>query len=88
MSADPEKLSTDFKTKILRVSEGCLRGTTGTSKSFMTKKTLNIIEVSRRARLEGKTGQYRELKREALRAVRRDKEAHVCGVSMVVESHL
>ena len=79
MSADPEKLSTDFKTKILRVSEGCLRGTTGTSKSFMTKKTLNIIEVSRRARLEGKTGQFRELKREE------GKGAQVRGVCEGVE---
>ena len=33
------------------------------------------FEESRRARLEGRTGQYRELKSEAVRAVRRDKEA-------------
>ena len=37
--------------------------------------TLNIIEESRRARLEGRTGQYRELKPEAVRAVRRDRGA-------------
>ena len=47
---------------------------TGVSKSFLTKQTLNIIKESRRARLEGRTGQYRKLKREAVRAVRRDKE--------------
>ena len=35
---------------------------------------------SRRVRLEGKTGQYRELKREAARAVRRDKKAQVRGL--------
>ena len=35
-SGDPEKLWTDFKTKILKVSESCLRGTLGTSKIFLT----------------------------------------------------
>ena len=51
---------------------------TWTSKSFLTKEILNIIEESRRARLEGKTGEYRELKREAVRAVRRDNEEQAC----------
>ena len=36
-SDDPEKLWTDFKTKVLKVSESCLRGTFGTSKSFLDK---------------------------------------------------
>ena len=72
-SDDPEKLWTDFKTKVLEVSESCLRDISGTSKSFLTKETLNTIEESRRARLERRTGQYRELKREAVRAVKSDK---------------
>ena len=54
-SDDTERLWTDFKTKVLKVSESCLRDTTGTSKSFLTKATLNIIEESRRARLEEET---------------------------------
>ena len=58
------------------------------SESYLTKKTLNTIEESRKARLEGKIGEYRELKREAVRAVRRDKEAQVRGVCETVESHL
>ena len=87
-SDDSEKLRTDLRTKVLKVWESCLRDTPGTSKSFLTKETLNIIEESRRARLEGRTGQYRELKREAVRAVRRDKEAQVRGVCETVESHL
>ena len=41
---DPEKLWTDFKTKVLKVSKSYLRDTPGTSKSFLTKATLNIIE--------------------------------------------
>ena len=65
----------------------CLRDTSGTSKSFETEETLNNIEESRRARLEGRTRQYRELKREAVRAVRRDKEAQVRGVCETVDSH-
>ena len=86
-SDDPEKLWTDFKTKVLEVSESCLRDISGTSKSFLTKETLNTIEESRRARLERRTGQYRELKREAVRAVRRDKEAQVRGVCETADSH-
>ena len=54
----------------------------------MTKETLNIIEESRRATLAWKTGQYRKLKREAVRAMRRDKEAQVHGVCETAESHL
>ena len=53
-SDDPENLRTDYKTKILKLSgELCARyiGTPGTSKSFLTKETLNTIEESRRARL-------------------------------------
>ena len=61
------------KTEVLKVSE-----------SFLTKETLNTIEESRWAILEGRTGQYRELKREAVRAVRRDKEAQVRGVCETV----
>ena len=52
-SDDPEKLWTDFKTEVLKLSESCLRDTSGTSKSFLTKESLNTI----RARLEGRTGQ-------------------------------
>ena len=56
-SADPDKLRTELNTKFLKVSEGCLRDTRGTFKSFLTKGTLNIIEESRRVRLDGKTEQ-------------------------------
>ena len=81
------KLWTGFKTQILKVSKSCLRGTPRTSKSFLIK-TLNSTEVSRSARLEHKTGQYRELKCEAVRTVRRDNQAQLRGVSEVMESHL
>ena len=72
----------------MKMSESRLRVTPGTSKSFLTKETVNTIEESLRAALEGKTGQYWELKREAVRAVRRDKEAQVRGLREAVESHL
>ena len=61
----------------MKVSESCLR----TSKSFLTKE-------GRRARLKGRIGQYRELRREAIRAVMRDKKVPVHGVCETVESHL
>ena len=56
--------------------------------SFLNEATLKIVEESRRARLEGRTGAYRELKREAVRAVRKDKELQVRGVCETMESHL
>ena len=58
-----------------------LRDIPGTSKSFLTKKTLTVIEESRRATLERRSGQYGQLKREAVRGMRRDKEAPVRAVS-------
>ena len=70
------------------MSESCLRDTRGTSKSFLSKKSLNIVEESRRATLEEKTGQYRELKDEAGRAEKRDEEAQVRVICERVESHL
>ena len=74
-SDDPEEFCTDFKTKVLKVSKSCVRDSPRMSESVFTKETMNIIQESRRARHEGKTGKYRELKREAVRALRRDKEA-------------
>ena len=54
----------------------------------LMKETLNIVKESHRARLEGITRHYRELKLEAVRAVRRKKEAQVCGVCETVQSNL
>ena len=54
VSDGPEKLRSDFKTKLLKVSESCLRGTPGTSKSFLTKETRNVIEESRTATLDSR----------------------------------
>ena len=65
-----------------------MRSTPGTSKSLLTEETLKTFKESRRARLAWKIGQFRKLKLEAVRAVRRDKEAQVRGVCETVESHL
>ena len=46
------------------------------------------MEESRRARIEGRTGQYRELKREAARVVRKVKEAQVREICETVDSHM
>ena len=47
---------------------------------------MNITEESRKARLEGNTGQYMEVKLETALAVRRNKEAQVRGFCETVES--
>ena len=67
---------------------GALHGcTSGTSKSFLTKETLNIFDESRSA-VERKTRQYWVLNHETVCAAPKDKKAQVCGFCEVLESHL
>ena len=72
----------------MKVPKNWLRSTLGAFTCFLTKETLNTVEESRWARLEGKIRQYRERKREIVRAVRRDKESQVRGVCEPVECHM
>ena len=98
---DPEKLWTYFNTKDPKMSDVgrtkmsaswtfqvyIERDTPGTSNSFLTEETLNIIE-SRRAEHEWKIGQDQDLKLGVVSKARRDKEAEICGVCLTVGSHL
>ena len=63
---DDEFSDCDDLEKQIPYDVGKLRNTPGTPKSLLTKETLKIMECPR-VRLEGKTGQYRELTRVAIR---------------------
>lgn len=87
-SDDPEVLWGGFKTTTLEVAGRCLGTPCRARKSFVSAETLDIIEKSRRARLDGRAELSRELRRATVRSLRMDKEAHVRGVCDRVEHHL
>ena len=74
---DPKELWNAFKTTILDVAGGCLGTHCRAKKIFVSQRTLDTIDQSRRARLKGRAEPFRELRRKTLRALRVDKEAYV-----------
>ena len=85
---DPEELWSAFKTTVLDVSRRCLGTHRRAKKNFVSQGTLDTIEQSRRARLNGRAELFRELRHKTVRALRVDKEAHVQGICEGVEHHL
>ena len=57
-------------------------------KNFVSQGTLDTIDQSRWARLNGRAESFRELRRKTERAIRVDKEADVRGICEGVEHHL
>ena len=60
----------------------------GPKKNFVCQGTLDTINQSRRARLNGKHELFRQLRCKAVRALWADKEAYVRGICEGVEHHL
>ena len=85
---DPEELWSAFKTTILDVAGGCLGTHRRAKKNFVSQETLDTIDQSRRARLNGRVELFRELRRKTVRALRVDKEACVRGICEGVKHHL
>ena len=85
---NPEELWNDFKTTILDVASGCLGTHWRVKKNFVSQGTLDTIDQSHRARLNGGAELFRELRRKSVRALRVDKEAYVRGICEGVEHHL
>ena len=56
--------------------------------NFVSQGTLDTIDQSRRARLNGRAKLFRELRRKTVRMLRVDKEAYVKGICEGVEHHL
>ena len=75
-SGDPKELCNAFKTIILDVASGCL-GTHHQAKNFVSQGTLDTINRSRRARLDGRAELFRELRCKIVCSLRVDKEAYV-----------
>ena len=77
---NPEELWSAFKTTILDVAGGCLGTHHRAKKNFVSQGTLDTIDQSHRARLNGRTELFGELRRKTVRALRVDKEANVRGI--------
>ena len=75
---DPEELWSAFKTTILDVAGGCLGTQHGAKKNYVSQRTLDTIDQSRRARLNGRAELFRQLRHQTVRALRVDREAYVC----------
>ena len=86
--ANTVSLWTEFKSGLLTAAGVCIPGPRGKPKEGVTPGTVAIIDESRRARLNGMTGRYRELRREAIRAMRRDAEDRVRAICEEVEGTL
>ena len=63
---DPEELWSAFKTTVLDVSGGCLRTHSGAKKNFVAQGTMDTIDQSHRARLNGRAKLFRELRRKTV----------------------
>ena len=85
---DPEELWSAFKTTVLDVAGGCLGTHHRAMKNFVSQGTLDTIDQSHRARLNGRAELFRELRRKTVRALMVDKEAYVRGICEEVEHHL
>jgi len=85
---NPEELWSAFKTTVLDVAGGCLGTHCRAKKNFLSQGPLDTIDQSRRARLNGRTELFRELRHEIECALRVDKEADVQGICEGVNHHL
>ena len=72
-----EELWSTFKTTVLYVAGRCLVTHRRAKKTFVSKWTLDTIDQSRRARLNGRAELFRELRYKTVRALGVDKEAYV-----------
>ena len=76
-----------FKTTTLSTASGVLGIRKCTRRSFVSNDTLDLIDKSRRARLDS-LPDARELRRKTLRSLRADKEDYVRSICERVEHHL
>ena len=77
-----------FKTTILDVTSGCLGTHRQAKKNFVSQRTLDIIDQSRRARFNRRAELFSELRHKTVHVLRVDKEADVQGIYEGVEHHL
>ena len=85
---NPEELWSAFKTSILDDAGGCLGTHRRAKNHYLSQGTLDTIDQSRRARLNGRAELFRELRHKTVHALRVGKEAYVRGICEGVEHHL
>ena len=73
---------------VLDVAGGCLGTHHRAKKNFVSQVTLDSIDQSRRARLNGRAELFRELRHKTVCTLMVDKKAHVQGNCEGVEQHL
>ena len=64
--ANPEELWSAFKPTILDVAGGCLGTHRRAKNNFVSQGTLDTIDQSRRARLNGRAELFRELRKNCM----------------------
>ena len=74
---NPEELWSAFKTTVLDFAGECVGTHRRAKKNFVSQGTLDTIDQSRRARLNGRAELFRELRHKTVSALRVDKEAYV-----------
>ena len=77
---EPEELWSTFKTTVLDVAGECLGTHHWAKKNFVSLGTLDTIDKSRRAKLNGRAELFRELRRKIVLELRVDKAASVQGI--------
>ena len=73
----PEELWSAFKTTVLDVAGGCVGTHHKAKKNYVSQGTLDTIDQSCRARLNGRAELLRELRNKTVHTLRVDKELHV-----------
>ena len=87
-TADSQTLWDGFKRSVLDAAGASIPRKPRGKRAEVSPETADLIEESRRARLEGKAELFRALNRDAIRALRADKESRVRELCGTVESHL
>jgi len=85
---NPEELWSAFKTTFLDVAGGCVGTHRRSKKNFVSQGTLDTIDQSHRARLNGKAELFKELRQKTVPAQRVDKEVYMCRICEGAEHHL
>ena len=86
-SGDAQDLWAGFRDSVLAAASDSIPRVTRGRRSVLSEETAAIIDESRKARLSGNTGQYRKLRREAIRAVKAEQEERVRGLCETVDRH-
>ena len=88
VSGDTQGMWTDFRDCVLGAAGDSIPMVTKGRRSGLSQETVDIIEECRKARLSGRSGQYRVLRRECIRAVGRERDERLRDLCETVERHV